>query len=80
MASERVQMIEVNLKYLNRPKFELYAKELCVKHNISLDLIELNSTHCRIIIDATQDDVKELIKDRLVLYTTEITRRGKKNA
>jgi hypothetical protein len=78
MASERVQMIEVNLKYLNRPKFELYANELCVKHNISLDLIELNHEHCRIIIDGKEEDVKELIKDRLVLYVTETTNRRRK--
>lgn len=64
-------MIEVSFKYLNKPKFEKYAKELVVKHNISPDLVELNYEHCRLLIDATQEDVKELIKDRLVLFSKE---------
>lgn len=69
-------MIEISLKYLNKAKFEKYAQELLVKHNISPDLVELNFEHCRLLIDATQEDVKELIKDRLVLATREIN--GKK--
>lgn len=71
-------MIEVSFKYLNKPKFEKYAKELVVKHNISPDLVELNYEHCRLLIDATQEDVKELIKDRLVLMVQQITRKKKK--
>ena len=53
-------MIEVSLKYLNKIKFEKYAQELLVKYNISPDLVELNFTHCRLLIDATEEDVKEL--------------------
>lgn len=71
-------MIEVSLKYLNKLKFEKYSQELLVKHNISPDLVELNFTHCRLLIDATEEDVKELIKDRLVLSVVETTRKGKK--
>ena len=73
-------MIEISLKYLNKLKFEKYANELLVKHNISPDLVELNSTHCRLLIDATQEDVKELIKDRLVLMVQETKRKRKNNA
>lgn len=69
-------MIEVSLKYLNKLKFEKYARELLVKHNVSPDLVELDFTHCRLLIDATQEDVKELIKDRLVLMVRET--KGKK--
>jgi len=69
-------MIEISLKYLNKLKFEKYARELLVKYNISPDLVELNFTHCRLLIDATEEDVKELIKDRLVLMVRET--KGKK--
>jgi hypothetical protein len=70
-------MIEVSLKYLNKLKFEKYARELLVKHNISPDLMELDFTHCRLLIDATQEDLKELIKDRLVLMVQETKRKKK---
>lgn len=73
-------MIEISLKYLNKVKFEKYARELLVKHNISPDLVELNFTHCRLLIDATQEDVKELIKDRLVLMVQETKGKKKNNA
>ena len=69
-------MIEISFKYLNKIKFEKYAQELLVKYNISPDLVELNFTHCRLLIDATEEDVKELIKDRLVLMVRET--KGKK--
>jgi hypothetical protein len=69
-------MIEVSLKYLNKLKFEKYARELFVKYNISPDLVDLNYEHCRLLIDATEDDVKELVKDRLVLMVRET--KGKK--
>jgi len=71
-------MIEVSLKYLNRRKFEVYTQELLVKHGVSPDLVELNHQHCRLLIDATAEDVKELIKDRLVLCVVETTRKRKK--
>jgi len=70
-------MIEVSLKYLNKLKFEKYARELLVKHNISPDLMELDFTHCRLLIDATEEDLKELIKDRLVLMVQETKRKKK---
>jgi len=69
-------MVEISFKYLNKIKFEKYAQELLVKYNISPDLVELNFTHCRLLIDATEEDVKELIKDRLVLMVRETS--GKK--
>jgi len=69
-------MIEVSLKYLNKLKVEKYARELFVKYNISPDLVDLNYEHCRLLIDATEDDVKELVKDRLVLMVRET--KGKK--
>ena len=71
-------MIEVSLKYLNKLKFEVYARELIAKYNISPDLMELDFTHCRLLIDATQEDVKELIKDRLVLMVQETKGKRKK--
>jgi len=69
-------MIEISFKYLNKIKFEKYAQELLVKYNISPDLVELNFTHCRLLIDAKEEDVKELVKNRLVLMVRET--KGKK--
>lgn len=71
-------MIEIRFKYLNKIKFEKYARELLVKYNISPDLVELNYEHCRLIIDAEEEDVKELIKDRLVLMAQETKGKKKK--
>jgi len=70
-------MVEISFKYLNKIKFEKYAQELLVKYNISPDLVELDFTHCRLLIDATQEDLKELIKDRLVLMVQETKRKKK---
>lgn len=60
-------MIEIRFKYLNKIKFEKYVSELLVKNNIDISRTRIDPINCKLFIDAKEEDIKELLKDRLVL-------------
>lgn len=59
-------MIEIRFKYLNKIKFEKYINELLIKHSVDVNKTKIDSANCKLYIDTKEEDIKELLKDRLV--------------
>jgi hypothetical protein len=59
-------MIEIRFKYLNKIKFEKYINELLIKHSVDTNKMKIEPENCKLLIEAKEEDIKELLKDRLV--------------
>jgi hypothetical protein len=67
-------MIEIRFKYLNKIKFEKYVSELLIKHSVDISKTKMDATNCKLFIDTKEEDIKELLKDRLVSTIKQITK------